>query len=86
MNARISAARRGGASSRKAFTESMNSVSPRGKVADSALNQAVATGSSFSHQRRVMVSRPKRRSRTISGCAALSKTIWVGAFMSSEWE
>ena len=47
MNARISSASAGGAPSRKAFTASMNSVSPRGKVADSALNHAVAIGSPF---------------------------------------
>jgi hypothetical protein len=54
------------APSRNAFTASTNSVSPRGKVAESALNHAVATGSPLSHQR-CCAAAPKRRSRTTIG-------------------
>src|SRR5690606_7640392 len=83
--ARISSARAGGAPSRNAFTDSMNKVSPRGKVAESALNQAVATGSPAAHQRSCEAERPKRRFRTWIAGALLPRG-GISTAIAENWE
>src|SRR3546814_14372848 len=63
VKARISRASLSGTPSRCAFTASMNIASPRGKVTDSAVWNAEAIGSPFSHPRPCRSARPKRMSR-----------------------